>query len=148
MTDVRVLKSGLGVLFVTTVHHVYGAIRYDTPWRHHAAMVAGITAAAMLVAYAFRRERAARWAFLGITLLVPILGFGAVEGFYNHVLKNAVYFGGGSPELMATLFPPPAYELPNDTFFELSGMLHVPPAAMAAWYMGKLMPMKSRVSSA
>jgi hypothetical protein len=33
---------------------------------------------------------------------------------------------------MTRLFPPPTYELPNDAFFEITGILQVVPAALAA----------------
>jgi hypothetical protein len=33
---------------------------------------------------------------------------------------------------LVRLFPPPKYELPNDAFFEITGVLQVVPAALAA----------------
>ena len=47
---------------------------------------------------------------------------GFFEGGYNHVLKDALYFGGASSELMQSLFPTPAYEMPDSLFFELTGV--------------------------
>jgi hypothetical protein len=42
---------------------------------------------------------------------------------------------------MTRLFPPPTYEMPNDLFFELTGVLHVVPAARAA---GRLLGFAAR----
>ena len=35
----RALWSAMAVMLLTTVHHSYGAIIYNTPWRHHVAIV-------------------------------------------------------------------------------------------------------------
>ena len=32
------------------------------------------------------------------------------------------YFAGASPVVMARLFPPPTFEMPNDAFFEITGI--------------------------
>lgn len=53
------------------------------------------------------------------------------EGLYNHVVKNALYWIG-LPGPWTRLFPPPTYEMPNDLLFEVTGILQVLPAAMAA----------------
>jgi hypothetical protein len=39
---------------------------------------------------------------------------------------------------MARLFPPPTYEMPNDAFFEVTGILQVVPAALAAWHVYRM----------
>jgi hypothetical protein len=77
----------------------------------------------------------ARWVFVLTTLAVPVLGFGAFEGFYNHVIKDLLFFHGASVELMVRLFPPPTYEMPNNVFFEATGVAQVIPAAAAVWYL-------------
>lgn len=38
----RTVLGSIAVLLLTTVHHVYGAYIYDTPWRNHVAHVAGV----------------------------------------------------------------------------------------------------------
>jgi hypothetical protein len=68
------------------------------------------------------------------TLGVAVVMIGTFEGLYNHVVKNLLYFGGASPALMMRLFPRPTYEMPNDVFFEITGVLQVVPAALAAWH--------------
>jgi hypothetical protein len=92
---------------------------------------------AVLIASAHRwllrqRGRASLLGFSGATLLFPVAGVGFFEGAYNHVAKNVLYFAGASEQLLVKLFPPPAYELPNDWFFELTGVLQVLPAAFTA----------------
>jgi hypothetical protein len=37
-------------------------------------------------------------------------------------VKDGLYLAGTSPALMHRLFPPPTYELPNDLFFEVTGV--------------------------
>ena len=77
------------------------------------------------------------------TLGIPILMIGMFEGLYNHVVKNLLYFGGASTGL-TRVFPPPTYEMPNDVFFEITGVLQVVPATLAAWYLSRV-TQRSRV---
>jgi hypothetical protein len=145
-TATRVAASAMGVLVLTSLHHAYGAWIYDTPWRYHAVAVSGVAAVAIVGSLILlRRVRAglpralALGAFVLATLPVPILLFGAFEGLYNHVIKNILYFGGGSPALLARLFPPPQYEMPNDLIFEVSGIVQVVPALLGGWFMYRLL---------
>jgi hypothetical protein len=131
----RALLYVAGVLVLTSIHHVYGALRYATPWRYHAVILAAVTLAVLLVAYRRDRTRAGRLAgrtFWVVSWVVPVLFIGGYEGLYNHVAKNVLYFGGLSRSWMVTLFPPPTYEMPNDLVFEITGVLQVVPAALAA----------------
>jgi hypothetical protein len=122
----------LALLLLTSVHHAYGAYVYQTPWRLHAVALAAVSAAA-IVLLGRVQSRLAYWSAVALTLLVPIGLIGLFEGAYNHVLKNAFYFGGAGPGLMQRWFPAPTYELPNDVFFELTGVLQFFLAIAAAW---------------
>ncbi|HYD40881.1 MAG TPA: hypothetical protein VEB43_08620 [Anaeromyxobacter sp.] len=134
----RMIPYALLTLLLTVVHHAYGAVRYATPFRAHGAAVA-LALAGLLVVLA-RPRRASRgrggqlagWAAAHLVLLVPVLAVGAFEGLYNHVLKVALFLGGAPAELLRALFPPPTYELPDDVLFEVTGVLQVVPAALAA----------------
>jgi hypothetical protein len=64
----------------------------------------------------------ASWIFVALTLVIPVTAIGLFEGGYNHAVKDGLYLAGASPALMHRLFPPPAYELPNDLFFEVTGV--------------------------
>ena len=131
----RLVCSALAVLGLTTVHHVYGAFHYHTPFRLHVAVIAFWVAAAIVVSHRlFARSRSVAWFSLlsATTLLFPVALIGAFEGIYNHLAKNALYFAGASSTLLFRLFPPPTYELPNDLFFEVTGVLQIVPAAFAA----------------
>ena len=136
----NVARYASAVLLITSIHHAYGAYIYDTPWRYHAVLVAGVTAPLIVGALVMVRSRPsgvlrtlAHGLFVLATLGVAVLMFGMFEGLYNHVVKNLLYFGGASPALMMRLFPPPTYEMPNDVLFEITGVLQVVPAALAAW---------------
>ncbi|AKV01451.1 hypothetical protein AKJ09_08114 [Labilithrix luteola] len=126
-------------LVMTSLHHAYGAFRYDTPWRMHAAIVAVIGGGAIALAarvYDARpdapRGRVAGWVLVALVLVLVGIGLGTFEGFYNHVVKNALFFGGASVPTMHRLYPPPAYELPDDAIFELTGIAQTIPALLAA----------------
>lgn len=148
----RALLAGSTVFVLTSIHHVYGAILYDTPYRYHAAVLAAVAVIVMLGALRASRARptsatgrAAWWAFWGVNATIFVLLFGAFEGLYNHTLKDALYFGGMPVARMRVLFPARIYELPNDWFFEVTGVLQVAPAAVTAYYLDRLLRRRRRV---
>jgi hypothetical protein len=63
-------------------------------------------------------------------------------------LKDALYFGGSSPETMRRLFPPPAYELPNDVFFEVTGVLQLLLGSVAGHHLYRLLLARRRALGA
>src|SRR5687768_8438662 len=93
--------AALSVLLLTSVHHAYGAVVYDTPWRLH-IIHAAIPAAIVIVlglwlARATSGTRTARigtWATVALILAFPVGMIGLFEGGYNHVVKDLLYFGG------------------------------------------------------
>ena len=138
----RVLASSVAVFTLTSIHHSYGAYVYDTPWRLHAVMVSGavtLLMAGLLKVSQFsgapRRANAATYAFVVVGLLVMFVGFGMFEGGYNHLVKDILYFSNVSPELMRQLYPAGRYELPNDSFFEITGVLQILPGAFTGSYL-------------
>jgi hypothetical protein len=138
----RATLGSMGICAVTTVHHVYGACVYNTPWRLHAALVSALATALIAVSLRLLRSNAnnrigvvAFWTFMTVTFLVPFLGFGLFEGVYNHALKIALYFAHTSPVLMVRLFPPPTYEMPSDAFFEVTGVMQVIPGFVTGYYL-------------
>jgi hypothetical protein len=138
----RVMWSALAVLFLTSVHHAYGAYTFNTPWRLHVVPVAAFAAVAIVGSAAVFRRRVgdtvgtvAFWSLAIVTLAVPVLLFGAFEGVYNHAVKNILFLAGASIETMHRLFPPPTYELPSDLFFEATGVLQIVPAMAAGYYL-------------
>jgi len=134
----RVTWYAYEILLLTSVHHAYGAYIYATPWRLH-AIVAAFAAAVLIGAsagvyggYTGIRRTIAFWILCAVTFGFPIAMIGFFEGGYNHLLKNVLYFGGASRELMQTLFPAPTYELPNSVFFEVSGVAQLIVAILCA----------------
>ena len=141
----RVTRYALAVLLLTSVHHTYGAYVYHTPWRLNAVVLSAFAAAAIITALVVIRRNAdetvreiAFWMFAALVLVIPTALIGLFEGGYNHGLKNALYFAGASPTLMNRLFPPPTYELPNDIFFEVTGVMQAVLGSMTAWLLYRL----------
>src|SRR5687767_3352437 len=86
---------------LTAAHHVYGAIIYHTPWRHHAAVVGAIASALLWLAHrTYTRDPLATRGRIGLAAIIVVAGghavlaIGAFEGFYNHLIKNVTYFAG------------------------------------------------------
>jgi hypothetical protein len=141
----RVTRYALAVLLLTSVHHAYGAYAYHTPWRLHVVFVSALAAAAMIGPLVVTQRTAdetvreiAFSVFTAVVLVVPVALIGLFEGAYNHALKNALYFAGASSTLMNRLFPPPTYELPNDLFFEATGVLQAVLGSITAWLLYRL----------
>jgi hypothetical protein len=128
-------------LMLTSVHHAYGAYVYATPWRYHVVLIAivieAVIVGSLLTVRAWPRGVAgdiARRTFAVVTIVFPVLLIGGVEGLFNHVVKDMLYFAGASASIMTQLFPPPRYEMPDNWFFETTGVLQVLPAGFTAWY--------------
>ncbi|WP_089355963.1 hypothetical protein [Ekhidna lutea] len=123
------IRSGitlLAVYLITSFHHVYGAVLYDTPWRTHIAYqgASWLVVSYVLLLICIRWDRLwLRWIYAIISGFFFVLAIGLYEGFYNHILKNILYFIGLAEETLLSMYPPPKYELPNDWLFELSGIL-------------------------
>lgn len=131
---------GVVVIIVTTVHHVWGAYLYDTPWRLHIVFI-GVpiaTAFVALLIYAAPRHgtgaaRVAAWLAVVLIVVFCTAMLGVYEGGYNHVLKNIVYFTHGP---VGWMFPDGVTGIPDDVLFEVTGMAHLPTgilAAVACW---------------
>lgn len=126
----KVFLSSVGVMVLTIIHHIYGAIIYNTAFRLHIAYFAIPVIVMLIFTYWIyqRRQttwsgRIAFWLFVTITLLIPVGGIGFIEGGFNHLVKNILFFGGASQSTLTHLFPPPKYEIPNDFWFEATGIL-------------------------
>jgi hypothetical protein len=128
----RAGSAALMVLALTCVHHAYGAVAFDTPWRLHiiffAVPAAIIIVALLYVAGAYRHEtrgRLALWTGALLILAFPVAMIGFYEGGYNHLVKNIVFFVGGE-NAARSLFPAPTYEMPSDKIFEITGIAQFP----------------------
>ena len=117
------------LMTLTSVHHIYGAIIYHTQWRLHVLLLSvSVIIITLYLNWLLSRNgnsgnRYSFWIYWTITLLVPIILIGLFEGIYNHILKNILFFGGVSKNSMSKLFPPGMYEMPDDIFFEITGMM-------------------------
>ena len=133
--------SAGAVMLLTAAHHAYGAARFGTPWRYHVVWLSVwvIGALGLLLLLHVRGpkpfvRRAGLLAACALVLLVPVVWIGLFEGGYNHVLKIVLYYGGFLREDFTRLFPPPRYEPPSDWLFELTGVLQLPLAGVAAYW--------------
>ena len=135
-----VAGATLAVLALTAVHHLYGAWRFDTPWRAHVAHIAAMCAVLVAVAAYLSNRRKTLWRRIGMSLLlfvsvaVGALWLGAFEGTYNHVLKDALYASGIGADRWRALYPSTLYEPPGDWIFELTGILQAPLGLLAGWW--------------
>lgn len=137
----RASLADAALLALTSAHHLYGAWRFDTPWRAHVAHIAAWLSVllAVLVGTWWRASsrtirRSAALVFVGVSVLVGVAWLGLFEGGYNHGLKALAGLAGMSPGMFDVLFPPSIYEPPGDWVFEVSGVCQLPVGLLAGYY--------------
>ncbi|MDH3379235.1 MAG: hypothetical protein OEQ39_20105 [Gammaproteobacteria bacterium] len=126
---------------VSSAHHVYGAFVYETPWRLVVSLwIPAFVLLILSMLFLLRRyaNQTAATAAAWIVLLGGVVfqaGFTTFESVYSHVLKNILFFGGASQQFLGRLFPAPAYHLPDNFLFELTGVAQLAGfwAAWCAW---------------
>ena len=120
----KVTLFSVMLMCLTSVHHVYGAIAYHTSWRLHVLL---FSIPVLVVTLILNRLAAAKpwafWLYWIITLLAAIILIGIFEGLYNHVLKNILFFSGFPGSSMEKLYPRGTYEMPDNFFFEITGIM-------------------------
>lgn len=125
----KITAYSAALMIVTSIHHVYGAVVYHTPWRLHVLMVSIPVLIATMVLYRIVKNKEPHfksipyWIFFLVTLIPSVGLIGVYEGLYNHILKNLLFFGGAGNDLLQQLFPAPTYEMPNNVFFEITGII-------------------------
>lgn len=134
-TQEAVSKYSNWLMVTTSVHHIYGAYIYDTPERLH---VLAISIPVMVLTYFFDgyfRKKAPPHKKIMVLLyamviLVPsLLLIGVLEGVYNHILKNILFFSNVPEDTIINSFyyfyddkSTEMIEMPNDAIFELTGI--------------------------
>jgi len=129
----RKLLIGIILLWISTlIHHLYGAYIYNTLWR----AIAPTLLFPVLLIFTIKLFKnfigtPKYWQkifFTSTVLIIWIIPIGFMEGGYGHLLKNTLYYLDFNAETMHKLFPPEFgetrfFEVPNDIFFEISGIL-------------------------
>lgn len=140
----------LALMILTSIHHVYGAVIYNTPWRMHVLLIS-VPVILLSVTFIYLDERLKistkplfLWLYLLIVFAISVCLIGSFEGIYNHLLKNVLFFAGAGKELLLQMFPPPKYEMPNDLFFELTGNVQAVVAVFLIYFFIKVV--KERIS--
>jgi hypothetical protein len=111
---------------LTSIHHFYGGMIYHTSWRIHGIAGAGVAIVAAYFAYRQfmkNNDRRGLLVYLAVSTVVLGLLVGVYEGVYNHLLKDLLYFMGVDHTLWGRLFPAPIYEVPDNWFFEVTGVI-------------------------
>ena len=120
----KVALYGISLMIMTSLHHAYGAWLYGTPWR---LQILAFSLPVIILNWIYvkqtRYSKALYYLFCTANLVLSIWFIGLYEGVYNHLFKNLLFFAGVNGQTMASLFPPPMYEMPNDFLFELTGVL-------------------------
>lgn len=131
--------SGIIAGLVSSVHHWYGAVEYNTPWRIAVSYwIMGFVFVIYSLLYVYWKNagdiagKVALWLFFSGAVIFQA-GFIMFECVYSHVLKNILFFAGVSLSILERLYPAPAYHLPDNLFFEFTGLLQLVGFA-AVWF--------------
>ncbi len=85
------------LMLLTSIHHVYGAYVYNTPWRLHVlAFSIPIILLNMIWSKKVQENNAVFYLLLAINFLITVSLIGLYEGVYNHLVKNILFFSGVS----------------------------------------------------
>ena len=131
----------IGLLVLTAMHHYYGGLIYRSNFRFHVAVFGGVGAVAILGILLAHRTGSDSvlsnltfwWLAIFIATTVGVIGM--MEGGYNHLLKNVLYFSNASSPLTLRLFPlSSGYVMPNNALFEITGLLQFFVALPAGYY--------------
>lgn len=136
----RATATTLAILVMTSIHHVYGAEVFDTPYRLHIVYISIPVALLIVGCVALARSTAsqtlawaASWLFVILTGLFAIAAVGFYEGGYNHVIPNIQYLFGVEHTVR-----PGLYEPPDDLVFQLTGVAQFGIALVAATALWRL----------
>jgi hypothetical protein len=112
-------------LFATTfLHHVYGGFRYKSAKRVKLSFIFVVLFALTVLFYRMgRRHSWAQQTYKGIALVAWVGVVGVLEGGYNHLVKVVLWLAKVPPAKLEKLYPSNEYVLPDDIFFEASGIL-------------------------
>jgi hypothetical protein len=118
----KVAAYSNALMMLTGIHHIYGAWVYHTPWRLH---VLALSIPVLVINWFLVRGAVSRFKFYMFCLVnfvISVILIGLYEGMFNHLMKNLLYFSGLDKATLLQLFPPPTYVMPNDFWFELTGI--------------------------
>ena len=133
------VTSGIIAGLVSSFHHWYGAVEYNTPWRISVSYwIMGSVLLVYSLLYVYRKNvgdiagKIALWLFY-FSAVIFQAGFIMFECVYSHVFKNILFFSGVPQSILEKLYPAPAYHLPDNLFFEFTGLLQIV-GFVAVWY--------------
>jgi hypothetical protein len=128
---------------ISSGHHLYGAIAYDTMWRAGVSYwILGIVLLLCTMLYIYWSTsnelmgKVALWVF-SFGAIIFQSGFTLFECIYSHVLKDLLFFIDISRPTLEQLYPPPAYHLPDNWLFEITGVMQLA-GFVSAWFAYRL----------
>jgi hypothetical protein len=153
ITDRLIKGAALAVVFeylITSAHHVHGGLVYDSPQKLMTPLIFAVPLAltlALLHRYGRTRSSDVLTLFSVTCVAVWVLVLGTFEGGYNHTTKLTLFFVGVPPSVMESVFPSYEYVLPNDVFFEATGVLTLVASYFPALYTYRLVVQGNRRQS-
>jgi hypothetical protein len=110
---------------VIALHAVYGGVHYESPGLLHLAGPAAfwlIVALALAVVNARGEGPIRRWLLVGGVGLPYVGIFGLLHGVIGHAAKLVAFHAGMPPERLEQLFTLVDFVMPDNAFFELTGL--------------------------
>lgn len=127
----QVMLAFLAQMTLTSIHHVYGGIVYDSVLRLSMPIFAAIELLIVLgLLYWYRRTKSGvpLSSFIVVVVIVGVVQ-GLFHAIYGHAYKDVLFLLGVKAENIRNFFlpvmPNDFIYPPNDVFFELTGLLEL-----------------------
>jgi hypothetical protein len=145
----QLLAAAAVETLLTIGHFHYGSRLYEDPSRLHViapALGFLLLALAMSVFYLFRPGIWTLWPLVAFVAAVYVGLFGIYHGAFGHALKDILFFAGTTPERLGEIFDSPDFVVPDDFFFELTGVATFLAALLVGYCLVRLIRLTGRRS--
>ena len=127
----RVTLAFLAQVTLTSIHHVYGGLIYDSTLRLSQPIFAGIEFLIVLGVLSWYRRTKNGVALTSFSVLIVLIGVvqGLFHTIYGHAYKDILFLIGITADRVRNFFlpviPNDFIYPPNDVFFEATGLLEL-----------------------
>jgi hypothetical protein len=127
----QVTLAFLAQVTLTSIHHVYGGVIYDSVLRLSQPIFASIEFLIVLGILFWYRRTKSRVALTLFSVLIGLIGIvqGLFHAIYGHVYKDILFLIGVKADMVRNFFfpvmPNDFIYPPNNIFFEATGLLEL-----------------------
>lgn len=148
-TNNRAVNKRVGVAFIaqvalTSIHHVYGGLLYDSTFRLSMPIIAVVELPIVLGLLFWYRQNRSGVALVLFCIVAALVGvvLGLIHTLYGHLYKDILFLAGIPADTVRNFFlpviPNDFIYPPNDLFFEATGVLELATICLIAIFTYRL----------